>query len=484
MLNRVSLLNLLIIGVLSFSIFASTTMAAPSLTVQKTWGGSNSDAYTSVAVDSSGNIYAAGSTSSYGPGSPSYPALVLVKYSPTGTLLWERIWTNGSNIYTSYYSTSGVAVDSSGNVYVTGSVYVLCNNALSSTIYLVKFNSTGSLQWQEAVTSCSSLSYANIAIATGPSGEVYVVGTTYAYGAGQGDILLLKFNAAGAIQQEKTWGGSNGDYPTHLTVDSSGNVYIVGGTTSFGINAVLLKIDPALSSVVFQKMIGVSAPSGVGVDSAGNTYISSNVVSAGYADALVVKFDSTSGFQWAKTWGGTNGTDYPNALAVDSSGNSFVTGWTTSYGEGGLCGGSNICSALFLAKLSTSGGLASQFVYGGLNYTQANAVALDSSGNAAIVGTIYGMLPSAVGSGNNTLGSFSPSISSVGNSTLGPASYTTHPLTGTVGTPAGSESYAGSTDGLFLKYGSGGGTPVSPISILLAALITAPVLVMYKRRRQ
>jgi beta-propeller repeat-containing protein len=483
MLSRPFVLNLLMIGVLLFSVSVSAAFAAASLNAHKTWGGSGSDGFTSVAVDSLGNIYAAGYTYSFGAGSPSYPALVLVKYSSAGSLLWQRIWTNGSNLYTSFYSISGVAVDSSGNVYVTGAVSELCNNVLSATIFLVKFNSTGGLQWQEAVSSCTNLSYSQIAIATGPSGAVYVVGETYKYGAGSGDILLLKFSSAGVIQQEKTWGGSNTDYPTHLTVDSSGNVFIVGGTSSFGTNGVLLKIDPTLSSVLFQKMINIPAPSGVGVDSAGNTYIASSINSGGYSDALVVKFDSTSGFQWAKTWGGTNGTDVPTALAVDPSGNALIAGWTTSYGEGGRCGGTNICFALFTAKLNTTGGLISQFVYGGLNYTQANAIALDGSGNAAIVGSINGLPPNAAGSGNNTLGSVTPAISSFGNSTLGPASYTTYSLTGTVGTPSGSESYAGSTDGLFLKYGSPSSSPVSPISILLAALLTSPVLVLYKRRR-
>ncbi|KKL04094.1 hypothetical protein LCGC14_2619500, partial [marine sediment metagenome] len=71
-------------------------------------------------------------------------------------------------------------------------------------------------------------------VAVDSSGDIYVAGETLSFGAGQDDMVLVKYNSSGVKQWNRTWGGINGDYGRGVAVDSSDNVYVAGGTDSFG----------------------------------------------------------------------------------------------------------------------------------------------------------------------------------------------------------------------------------------------------------
>ncbi len=411
---------------------------------------------------------------------------MLVKYSPTGSLLWQKIWSNGSSIS----SVGGIAVDSSGSVYVVGQLIMSPCTPGYWTGFAVKFDSDGNVQWQESFKGHVDLSPSGIALDS--SKNVYISAITYGYGAGGTDMVIFKLNSSGVLQWEKTWGGSGSDGALGIAADPSGNVYVVGSTASFGGGGgVLLKIDTSGSTLLFQKILSQVTAYTVALDSLGNIYLGSSIYTQANQNALLMKFDATSGFQWAKTWGGSNGTENVNALAVDPSGNPAIVGYTDSYGQGGTCFGhftGNTCYDLFYAKLNSTGGLLTQFVYGGARGDdEANAIAFSSSGNAAIAGSVAEAGPYQLGSGNNTLGTTSFTISTFGNSTLGTAASTTQPLSGSTATPSGSESYAGGTDALLLEYGTMPSTttsaPLSPATILIATLLTIPLLIRQRRRR-
>ena len=135
-----------------------------------TWGGSGDDGGSDIALDSSNNIYLAGITTSFGAGDFD---MALVKYNNMGEQQWNTTW-GGSNFDTA----SGIAVDSSDNV--------------------------------------------------------YLVGITVSFGAGQSDMVIVKYNSLGEQQWNTTWGGSGGDLGYGIAVDSSDNIYLVGSTYSFG----------------------------------------------------------------------------------------------------------------------------------------------------------------------------------------------------------------------------------------------------------
>jgi hypothetical protein len=78
-----------------------------------TWGGPSNDYANAVAVDNSGNVYVAGSTASFGAGGTD---VLILKYSPLGTLLWTKTWGGSGN-----EAANAIAVGPDGFLYVTGS---------------------------------------------------------------------------------------------------------------------------------------------------------------------------------------------------------------------------------------------------------------------------------------------------------------------------------------------------------------------------
>ena len=130
----------------------------------------------------------------------------------------------------------GVATDSSGNVYVAGGTNggLDGNTSAGNTdLFVVKYNSSGTKQWTKQLGS-SSDDYAN-GIVTDSSGSVYVTGTTYGgldgnTSAGNADLFVVKYNSGGTKQWTKQLGTPSTDTANGVTTDSSGNVYVAGGT--------------------------------------------------------------------------------------------------------------------------------------------------------------------------------------------------------------------------------------------------------------
>ncbi len=445
---------ILLPSLLLLPIFMQPASAQPVLLAQKTWGGLSNDFGRGVAVDAdSGNIYVTGYTYSFGLGNPTHASLTLLKYDPTGSLLWQRIWSGSGNGNDLGY---GVAVDASGNVYVTGAT-----NSFGGTGYqvlLLKFDSSGSLLWQKTVGGGGSFSFYGYAVSVGPSsGNIYVTGsfTNFITAQNYNDVLLLKFDSSGSFLFEKFWGGTGNDYGYGVAVDSSsGNVYVTGSTNSFGAggpDVFLLKYTSS-GSLIWQKTWGDSGNDygyGVAVDSSsGNVYVtgSTNSFGAGFDDVFLLKFDSTSGLLWQETWGGSQ-DDLGYGVAVDSSsGNVYVTGYTWSFGAGG--------PDVMLLKFNASGSLIWQKTWGGSDYDYGYGVAVDSRGDALVAGFVSEAPPYTLGSsGNNTLGIPSFTLGTPNLSPpLGPAPNDFTP-TGIVQTPSGSTSYAGNADVFLFEYG-------------------------------
>jgi uncharacterized delta-60 repeat protein len=426
-----------------FAIETPKAVAQSSMLVQKTWGGSSSDIGQSVAIDSSGDMYVTGYTLSFGPGSPSYAAVTLLKYSSVGTLLWEKIWSGSGNGSEFGY---GVAVDTSGDVYVTG--YTGSFGVTGFDVFLLKFNSSGNLVWQK--TWGGNSNDFGYGVGVDASGNIYVTGATQSFGAGAYDVVLLKFNSTGSLVWQKTWGGTGDDEGLSVALDSSGNIYVGGETSSAGaggIDALLLKFSPS-GSLLFQKIWGgsnIDYAYGVAVDFSGNIYLAGTTVStgAGGGDVFLLKFDSTSGLLWQRTWGGSN-NEYGYGVAVGPSGDIYVTGQTASFSVANI--------DAFLLKFDSTGSLLWQKIWVAGNYSVGNAVAVDSSDSPVVTGYVHGPPPYNLKSSNGTVGI--PTLAVVVPTfTLGNPTFMLHTPTGTVQTPSGSQTYAGSADELLFKYG-------------------------------
>jgi len=276
---------------------------------------------TSVAVDSSNNVYVCGYSDVY---------LVVAKYDSTGTLQWQRLF--GGTV-----QGNSVAVDASGNVYVAGT------SSTNSSIIVAKYNTSGTLQWQRSLNSAASDEVNSVAVDT--AGNVYITGQSGTYGPGTYNIILVKYDTSGTLQWQRSFSstGTVNDYAKAMVVDSSGNAYIAGNSDStFGF--VIAKYNTS-GTLQWQRSFSAGnscVASSIAIDGSGNIYVAgtTNAVSNG---GTIAKYNNSGVLQWQRGINGTNLLFFIRSLAIDSSGNLCVC--ISDYNSG----------YLFLAKLPSDG---------------------------------------------------------------------------------------------------------------------------------
>jgi len=302
--------------------YNSSGIAQWARTVQTAHGAGS--VFYGVAIDNSGNVYAAGQqngtsplTYTYGDGvtvtgTSTAENVVLVKYNPEGVAQWARSVQAGTTIRSLFHS---VAVDSTGNVYAAGyqvgtGTYTYGDGVTAQgtssngNAVLVKYNYGGVAQWVQSVLSASANSEFST-VAVDSVGNVYAAGCqvgtgTYTYGNGvtaqgtsDGNAVLVKYNYGGVAQWAQSVTGTNISSFLAVAADSIGNVYAAGfqvgtGTYTYG--------------------TGVAAQ---------GTYSDRNVV--------LTKYNSSGVAQWAQSVAGTNDS-YFLAVATDISGNVYAAG--------------------------------------------------------------------------------------------------------------------------------------------------------------
>ncbi len=227
-------------------------------------------------------------------------------------------------------------------------------------------------------------------VAVDSADNIYVVGYSYAFGS---VAVLLKYNDSGGLIWQKAWSAHYWSSGQAVAVDSVDNAYMTGfyaNATSSVRNLFLVKIDPTGRLVWQVALEGSNASEGyaIAVDSSEDILVAG--VSSGYGDGvsscamtgtscnvLLVKFNSTGGLLWQRTWGGSK-ADYGFGVAVDSADNIYVTGSTQSF--------ANQSSALLLLSFDGSGTLLWQRTLGG-NGEDGLGIAVSPSSEIYVVGT-------------------------------------------------------------------------------------------------
>jgi uncharacterized delta-60 repeat protein len=339
------------------------------------WGGSNDDRGEGVAVDSMDNIYLVGRTESFGMGDND---MILVKYSSSGVQQWNQTW--GGSINDGGY---GVAIDSSDNVYIAG--YTESFGAGDFDMLLVKYNNSGVQIWN--TTWGGSGGEGGYGVAMDSLGNIYVVGSIGGYVFGDTDMVLVKFNSSGVQIWNTTWGGNIYESGTGVAVDSSDSIYIAGRTNSFGAgdnDMVLVKYNSSGVQIWNKTWGGINSDvgKGVAVDAMDNIYLGggASIFLVGYSDMALIKYDSSGVQLWNKTWGGGSSQEYGDGVAIDSLDNIYISGRVPRTGGGTYDMG--------LVKFDSSGVALWNKSWGGvmMDYDISNGVAVDSSNSVYIVG--------------------------------------------------------------------------------------------------
>jgi hypothetical protein len=357
----------------------------PSLAYSTYLGGSSSDSGIGIAVDSLGNAYVTGGT--YSDNFPTTAGAFQTIYSGDLDAYVSKLNSSGTAlVYSTYLGGNNpdegeaMAVDQSGNAYITGSTsasnFPTTSGAFQTTLhgsqnlFVSKLNRSGSALLYSTYLGGSSFD-SGVGIAMSSSGDAYVTGYTLSSdfpttsGAfqttlhGSQNAFVSKLNRSGSALVYSTYlGGSGIDYESGITVDAWGNAYVTGYTnspdfpttagalqTTYGGNgdAFVSKLNRSGSALVYSTYLGGSGGAGgyaIAVDWSGNAYVTGNtccgdfpttagafqITSGGGNDAFVSKLNRSGSALAYSTYLGGSGFDSGIGIAVDWSGNAYVTG--------------------------------------------------------------------------------------------------------------------------------------------------------------
>lgn len=263
-----------------------------------------------IAIDSSNNVYLC---SRFDDASGSY--LGLAKYNSSGTIQWQkRLGNTGQSTFG-----ESVTVDASDNIIVCGET----NTVGYSSIIVAKYNSSGTIQWQRIFTNV--LGDYGFGVDTDSSSNVYVVGTGYNYGESL-NIFIAKLNSSGTSQWQRKIATSSAERLYGITVDSSGNSYSIGASNATS-DLQILKYDSSGTLQFQRKIENVGSGYGIVLDSSNNFYVCGQVSVPPTGRFLIAKYNSSGTIQWQRSLGSASGNNsIAFFITVDSANNLCVIG--------------------------------------------------------------------------------------------------------------------------------------------------------------
>jgi PKD repeat protein len=275
----------------------------------------------------------------------------------------------------------GIAVDSSGNVYVTG---YSVGDGTNYDYATIKYDPNGNPLWTARYDGPGHGDDEAMALAVDSVGNAYVTG--YSLKGDHYECVTVKYDTIGNQAWSAThYGPLNGDtMGVGITVDSLGNVYVAGRSSGSygGYILVTIKYDSNGNELWTADYPAACSTSAIIVDSSGNVY----VIGSANGDYATIKYNSNGSQLWAATYNGPgNGPDGPRRVAVDPSGNVYVTGWSTGIGTGKDIATIKYDSngnQLWVARYNGPGN--------GDDGVQCVSIVLDSAGNVDVLGDSAG----------------------------------------------------------------------------------------------
>jgi uncharacterized delta-60 repeat protein len=288
-----------------------------------------------IVVDADRNFYVTGD--SFRGMKLEHSDYATVKFDTLGEIIWDERYDarrNGHDVATA------AALDLDGNVIITGrSEYSKSKNidVLHYDYFTIKYNANnGSVVWADRYDNRDVANARDdaAAIAVDSSGNVYVTGRSQGSGL-DFDILTIKYLPNGA--RDKNWGtdgvvrfeGNYDDEAVAIAADSAGNVYVTGHSSN-GTNNDYITIMYDSSGIeqwaIRYDNRGIDEAADIAIDAAGNIYVTGRSQDGGDFDYFTIKYDSSGKMVWRVRYDSTFGDDEARALVIDSLGNVYVTG--------------------------------------------------------------------------------------------------------------------------------------------------------------
>lgn len=307
----------------NFDIVTIKYDSAGNQTWLSTYDGGSGDRAVAVALGPSNSVYVLGSKSN-----GTNNDYVVIKYNSAGTQQWAATFDNAGQDDVP----AGLVVDGSGNAYVTGKS---CSTASACDYATVSFRaSDGYVLWSALYNGTAGGDDEAVGVKLDGSNNVYVTGRS---AGGGDDIVTIKYNGStGAEIWKQRYDTGYDERATALGVDSAGNSYVAGFTYlgGGGNPAILvLKYGPGGGSPLWVKTYGgggvKSLPSAMTIDGSGNVYIVGKTGQVTNYDMVTIKYLTDGTLAWAKTFGNAGFDDWGVDIAVDGAGNTYVLGALT-----------------------------------------------------------------------------------------------------------------------------------------------------------
>ena len=393
-------------------------------------GGADDDRGNASVTDAQGNKYITGtfnSTATFGSTTLTSSGgfdIFVAKLDCEGNWLWA-VKAGG----TSHEHSIGIDVDSAGNIFITGyftdttlfgSISLVSNG--STDIFAAKLSPEGNWLWAKKAGSGGTDSSSGIAVDN--SGNVYLCGTIYgnvSFGNtslisyGDYDVFVAKLNGSGSWVWAKNAGGISYDHGCGLKVDSESNVYVTGDfyyTANFGSHAITSNssIDVFLAKIdVNGNWVWVNRAGGnqldqvgeVAIDNAGYVYWvggfrstadfgSTQLVSGGSVDIFIAKLNTEGNWIWAKRAGGAY-VELCSSIAIDALSNVYLAGSFVESADFGTTVLTSVGDAdIFISKLDSEGNWLWSIRAGGIGQEEACGISLWGNESICITGYFAG----------------------------------------------------------------------------------------------
>ncbi len=320
---------LLTAAIFPVSVFAET-VAKERWAARYNGPGDGTDSGKIIAVDGSGNVYVAG----YSPGVGTNRDYATIMYDPNGVEQWTARHNGPGN---NHDHATAIALDSPGNVYVTGQSY---GSGSGEDFGTIKYDANGTELWFARYNGPGDGTDSANSIAVDSSGNVYVAGSSRGVGTSS-DYVTIKYDTSGTEQWVSRYDGPGNsvDGILAMTLDSTGNIFVTGmnkGSGTFD-DCATIKYDPNGIEQWVSRYDGPASSSdyskAIAVDSVGNVYVAGGSYTGVHYNYVTIKYDASGTEQWVASYDGpANGSDTANFIAVDSSGNVYVAGDSAGVG--------------------------------------------------------------------------------------------------------------------------------------------------------